>query len=582
MTGTKNISIPENEEKEPAQPEMPQKDRLIKIAREMSELFHCSGNAYAKIRRDGHSEVWPVASRTFRLFLEQQFYQQTGGSPSSNAKTEALSTIEAWARFTGKEHKVYRRVARLGENIFIDLGSPDWSCVEVSPSGWRILEESPIRFHRGGDVQPLPIPDAGGSLDDLWNFLNIKPEDQLLFLAWLVFSLMPDGPFVILVLRAFHGSGKSTTSQYILSLVDPRRGGLRAFPKDERDLAVASENGWLMGFDNLSNVPPLISDALCRLTHGAGFATRTLYENMEETIIDAKRPILLNSIGDIIERPDLADRALLLELPPLEGPRRTEAQIKTLFREKGPKIMGAILSLMAGALKELPSVAYDDLPRMADFARVGIAVEQALKFPKGSFMNAYSHHREDLSANILDHPVVSALWDLMALVGKTENSQGWDGTFKALKARLDELAPEADRRSMIWPKTPKKLGNILRNMAPALRIHGIILSFPGHSKDGSHLTINQEGGFRQSPQSPQSPGKSVADLGGDHWGDHPKNEQSPQSPGDHGDHPKNGQSPQQSPPKARTVAIGDHGDHGDHSNPPFLLAGEVSQFEEVD
>ncbi len=528
-----------------------QKELLISIAKEAGELFHHNMIPYARIVRNGHKEIWPIASRTFRLFLEQQYHDRTGGSPSSNARTEALSTIEALARFSGEEHPVYRRVARSGDKIVIDMGDPDWQVIEVSTDGWNVSTESPVRFHRGKDVQSLPTPETGGKIEDIFYFINIGDEDRLPFLAWLIFSLMPDGPFVILALRAFHGSGKSTTSRYIISLIDPRKGGLRAFPKDERDLAIASTNGWLMAFDNLSHIPAALSDAFCRLTHGAGFATRTLYENTEETIIDAKRPILLNSISDIIDRPDLADRILLLELPPINGKRQTELQLDEAFKKAGPKLMGAILTTMVKVLRELPDVGYDGLPRMADFARVGIAVERALNYPAGSFMASYMSKRSDLDANILDHPVISALTNLI------ENSppSGWSGTFKELKQELEEAVSDSDRYSPSWPKTAKGFGNLLRNMAPTLRTHGVGIAFSGHSKRGSMVTINKIG-ETQSPSSPQSPASTGAVLRGDCAGDHAKPEQ----------------SPQQSPEISSTVATGDHGDCGDCQNQPFIFS----------
>ena len=40
-----------------------------------------------------------------------------------------------------------------------------------------------------------------------------------------------------------------------------------------RDFAIASESSWLVAFDNLSGVQRWLSDALCRLATGGGFAT---------------------------------------------------------------------------------------------------------------------------------------------------------------------------------------------------------------------------------------------------------------------------------------------------------------------
>ncbi len=466
-----------------------QKEILIGLAKENCTFFHTPDMiAYAEVSTDGHREVWPVKSHTFRLYLERLFHKETGGSPSTNARSEALSTLEALARFDGKEHPVHRRVAREGNGIVIDLGTTDWNIVLVSKDGWEILKKSLVRFHRGKDQLALPVPMTEGKIDRLFSFLNIPAEsDRLLFLAWLIFSLMPGGPYVILVLRAGHGSGKSATSRFTLCLIDPRKGGLRAFPKDERDLAIAATNGWLMAFDNLSHIPADISDALCRLTHGAGFATRTLYENTEETIIDAKRPILMNSISDIIDRPDLADRVLLIELPPLIGTRKTEKQLEDEFEAEAPALFGAVLDLMVKVLRILPGVGYENLPRMADFARVGIAVEEALGYETGTFMTAYRSKREDLTANVLDHPVVQAILHLL----EKPAASPWTGIVQELKVKLEAIASESDRRSTSWPKSPKGLSNKLRNFAPSLRAQGIAIEFGGHSEGGNLVTIKK-------------------------------------------------------------------------------------------
>ena len=63
-------------------------------------------------------------------------------------------------------------------------------------------------------------------------------------------------------------------------------------PRDERDLAVSAFNAWLMVYDNLSQVPGWLSDALCRLATGGGFGTRQLHSDREEIVFDSTRPII--------------------------------------------------------------------------------------------------------------------------------------------------------------------------------------------------------------------------------------------------------------------------------------------------
>ena len=95
-------------------------------------------------------------------------------------------------------------------------------------------------------------------------------------------------------------------------------------PWYERDLAIAATNGAVISLDNLSTVPDWLSDTLCRVSTGLGFSTRTLYENDEETLYDACRPIVINGIGVLGTRSDLLDRTIELELPRIPDDRRQD------------------------------------------------------------------------------------------------------------------------------------------------------------------------------------------------------------------------------------------------------------------
>ena len=50
---------------------------------------------------------------------------------------------------------------------------------------------------------------------------------------------------------------------------------------------IAANNGHLLAFDNLSGLPPWISDALCRLASGGSFAVRQLYTDDDEVLFQA-------------------------------------------------------------------------------------------------------------------------------------------------------------------------------------------------------------------------------------------------------------------------------------------------------
>ena len=96
----------------------------------------------------------------------------------------------------------------------------------------------------------------------------------------LVAALNSLGPFPVLVLQGEAGSAKSTAVRVLRELVDPNTTPLRAEPREIRDLMIAARNSWCTAFDNVSYLTPWLSDALCRLATGSGFATRMLYRDL--------------------------------------------------------------------------------------------------------------------------------------------------------------------------------------------------------------------------------------------------------------------------------------------------------------
>src|SRR5262249_5508750 len=162
------------------------------------------------------------------------------------------------------------------------------------------------------------------SLDLLQSFVNVADADWPLVLAWLVAAMRPTGPFPVLCLHGEQGAGKSGTSRILRALVDPNSAPVRAEPREPRDLAIAANNARSLCLDNPSHLTPWLSDALCRLSTGGGFATRTLYTDEDESIFDSQRPLILNGIEEVATRGDLLDRALLVTCPTIpEDSRRT-------------------------------------------------------------------------------------------------------------------------------------------------------------------------------------------------------------------------------------------------------------------
>ncbi len=427
-----------------------QADILIELA-EGAALFHTpDGAGFADLDINGHRETWAIRTKGFRRWLARRFFEETGGAPSSEALQSALNVIEAKAHFDGPERIVHIRVGGLDGRLYLDLGDETWRAVEIDAIGWRVIDNPPVRFRRASGMKPMPIPARGGSIATLRSFLNVQTDaDFVLVVAWALASLRNRGPYPVIVLSGEQGSAKSTFSAILRALLDPNTAPLRALPREDRDLFIAASNGHVLAFDNVSGLPAWISDTLCRLATGGGFAVRQLYSDQDEVLFDAARPVILNGIEDIVTRPDLADRAVFLTLEPIpEERRRPEQELWAAFEAERPRILGVLLDTVAKGLAELPRTKLDKLPRMADFALWATACETAL-WPSGTFWSSYCGNRDEAVEGVIDADLIAAaVRDLMQ--ARTE----WTGTALELLGALAEMAGERIAKSKAWPDSP--------------------------------------------------------------------------------------------------------------------------------
>jgi hypothetical protein len=450
-----------------------QADILIELA-QSAELFHApDGTGFADLEVNGHRETRPIRGKAFRRWLARRFFEATRGAQSSEALQSALDVIEARAHFDAPERAVHTRVGDLDGRLYLDLGDETWRAVEIDATGWRVIDKPPVRFRRAAGVKPLPVPVPGGSVEALRSFLNVRSDaDFVLVVAWALACLRGRGPYPLLVLSGEQGSAKSTFSAILRALLDPNTAPLRALPREDRDLFIAASNGHVLAFDNVSRLPAWISDTLCRLSTGGGFAVRRLQTDQDEVLFDAARPVILNGIEDIVTRPDLADRAVFLTLEPIpEERRRPEAELRAAFEAERPRILGALLDAVVEGLRRLPETRLEKLPRMADFALWATACETAL-WPAGTFWSAYCGNRDEAVEGVIDaDPIAAAVRAMM------ETRKVWTGTASDLLGALAEAAGERIAKSRTWPDSPRALSGRLRRALTFLRTIGIEVSF---------------------------------------------------------------------------------------------------------
>ena len=272
---------------------------------------------------------------------------------------------------------------------------------------------------------------------------------------------------------------------------------MRALPREDRDLFIAASNGHVLAFDNVSGLPAWISDTLCRLATGGGFAVRQLYSDQDEVLFDAARPVILNGIEDIVTRPDLADRAVFLTLEPIpEERRRPEQELWAAFEAERPRILGVLLDAVAKGLASCRAPSSKSCRAWRISRLWATACETAL-WPSGTFWSAYCGNRDEAVEGVIDaDPIAAAVRAVMAT--RTE----WTGTASDLLGALAEMAGERVAKSKTWPDSPRALAGRLRRAATFLRKIGIDDRLrargPGADADDPHH-------HRADPLAPETP-----------------------------------------------------------------------------
>jgi hypothetical protein len=445
------------------------------------DLFHSPERiGFADIKINGHRETLSLDSKEFKSFLEHDFYKKTGVAPSPDAVTQTVNILKARATYDAPERPVHVRVAQGDGCFYLDLGDGERRAVEITATGLSVVDNLPVRFRRPAGMRPLPLPERGGSIDDLRQFLNVQDDnDFVLIIMWLLAAFRPQGPYSVLAVSGGHGSAKSSLSKLLRSLVDPHVSPVRSIPSNARDIFIAAKSGHVVPFDNISGLANWISDALCQLATGAGYATRQLRTDSDQVFFEVSRPIILNGIGGFIDRSDLADRTLFVSLPPISR-YRPEDELSKEFDAARPRILGALLDAVARGLRTLPNVCPDNRWRMADFAKFAMACEGALRSP-GTFAAAYSKNREQAIGEMLDADPIAD-----AVVGLMKSTEKWQGTAGHL---LDAIAKVAGSgaRERGWPKIPGLLSRRLTRSEPLLRRRGIEVTRDRAGRRGDRL-----------------------------------------------------------------------------------------------
>jgi hypothetical protein len=483
--------------------------RLARAAR----LFRgTDGRSYAEVPVNGHHEIHELGSSALEYWLVRGFRHVHKALPSADGINRLVFALHAEAAQRPATESVWVRVAQASASpalprdsadvppaprpsqpdfetvYYVDLGDSTCDAVEITATGCRLVSRPPVSFRRPKNSRTLPRPLWDGSIDLLRNFVNLDDEDFPLLVAWMTAALCPVGPYPVLILCGEHGSAKSTMARVVRRLIDPSAALLRALPGSHRDFMVEAHNTWVLAYDNISSMPPALSDSICRVATGGGLSMRALHSDDGETLLDVVRPTIFTGIDDFVRRGDLIDRSIFLQLPSIpESGRRLERTFWAEFEADYPRILGSLLTAVAGGLRMLPSVQLPALPRMADFAQWGEAVSLGLGWQPESFLSrCLANRRQAYAVALEDLPIVEALGAYLE-VSKYNHYRA--GSPSEILEELGYFMTDQTRRSAQWPKSASAFSNQLRRIAPQLRAVGINVEF-GRQRSGRVIRIS--------------------------------------------------------------------------------------------
>jgi len=292
-----------------------------------------------------------------------------------------------------------------------------------------------------------------------------------MILLWLVASHF-DIPRPILFPEADQGAGKTTLVKLLKRLTDPSPVEVNPPPRDEKHWRTVATNSHVVVLDNVSRIEHWLSDALCRAVTGDGAIERTLYSDNAPSVYAFRRAVVLTSIHLASLRGDLTERLLPVTLRRIpDDERRPERELDEHFERHVGEILAGVYRLTAGVLATLHNVKLDRPPRMADFAKVALALDDVTGWDTFA---TYRNTARNVVAHVAESDEVGRF--LLDFAPRS-------GTETYTTQQLLDALRTATRGDIghDFPRNVQQLGTRLSYLVEPLRKAGVVLSRPSRS-----------------------------------------------------------------------------------------------------
>jgi energy-coupling factor transporter ATP-binding protein EcfA2 len=488
-------------------------DYLVNLIEEKCDLVKDQNNSsFLKLKdyTEMGINLLPVNSKVSRYWISSVAEEDLDKLPNEATLGYVIRHLDAKASSIGERSSIYRRIGGVGGSnaeIWVDLGGNSYA--KITKDSFGIYPETPLTFMRENNlgIQTLPANRDPRNVLKLFDVVNVDDiQQQILIITWLVNAFLPWAQWPILLLCGSRGSGKSWLARILKRLVDPVEGNsselLVPKMKDVNYLIHLISHNAVGVLDNMSYVDQETSDILCQVVTGGVVPTRELYTTNDSVLLSIKSRVIITSINkEIFESGtgDLAERSVAIEIERPEGHYVTEEALTDDFDLIRADVLGGILSLVQGYLRDgVPQKGDTSEFRMTTFSSVGRYVAKALSLT--NFDTAYRANQLGMSRSALDaEPVTDfLLWFARKYGGRGIGctiAEGWGVDKKMLFDQFfqDWVKEKSDYNSLKkFPKTGRTLFNKIKRIEPDLKkIYGIEVKHTGIHKGRDWVLISQ-------------------------------------------------------------------------------------------
>jgi len=470
-----------------------QAERLVSFVTSNGyDLFHDQlGDGYIS-EAERPLIAWRLRGSEASSLLMKIAWNTFGKALRPDSLKSAILVLDGIAKYNNPKKEIYTRIAKIGSTIYYDIGD-DKHVIKIDESGWVLQNGAPVYFRRYAHQVVQTLPERGGDIRNIKQYVHIDGiTNEILLTTYLTTCFISDIDRPLLLLYGPAGAGKSSTLEFVRSLIDPSRTPLLQPPKDINEMVQQANKNYAFFLDNVSSIKQDISDALCRFVTGNAFSKRALYTDDDDILYEFKRVTGFTSVAQIASNADLLDRSLIIQLELLDEEKRiSKEKINSDFAIEKPYLFGSLLDSVSNSLRTVNQFRIDKLPRMADYYRYAVASSEYLGYGTERFVEAYLSNTQ-----VQKQETIETSSAIQAILIFMKDKEYWTDTPTGLYWRLKHIAEKFEILTG-FPKGVTGLWRKIQETKATLLSIGINITKNRTSKSRS-ITIEKTSKFNKT------------------------------------------------------------------------------------